>query len=129
MNKQRLIDANDLIEKATTQFDWNDCVDVEDIKAAPTINPFQWISVKDKMPEDTDIKMCEETHMKFCSVLAYSKTRGVYIANRYITWATGISYIDTYEESKGYKNNVWCWGNNAEDITHWMPLPDSPEEN
>ena len=35
----RLIDADAMMKQGVTQFDWNDVVDVEDIKAAPTIIP------------------------------------------------------------------------------------------
>ena len=62
----------------------------------------RWISVKDKLPENTDHVLC-------CTVNKAGKqniVRGYYDA-----------------ESNG---GMWACGMNN-NVTHWMPLPDPPE--
>lgn len=78
----------------------------------PTINPDdlvkheEWISVKDRLPE---IKRYGTSDI----VLAFDKKHGKCFALRYKT-REGIKWF--------------CSGTELVDITHWMPLPESPEE-
>ena len=70
------------------------------IDACPTINPYEWISVKDKLPE------------KFKSVLCYcpNKDYGEKVV------------VDYLESESGYFANAFKYGA----PTHWMPLPEAP---
>jgi hypothetical protein len=74
----------------------------KDLDAAPTINPYKWISVEDKLPE------------KFVDVLCFypSKNYG------------GNVEIDYMESDRGYFASQFKYGT----PTHWMPLPTPPTE-
>ena len=68
----------------------------------------EWISVKDRLP-DRDCKVlgfiCLPSGGRWVDLLFYSGMRNVFIL-----WAnTGITY-------------------NHNEVTHWMPLPEPPEE-
>ena len=82
------------------------------IQNAPTINSDdlvkhgEWISVKDRLPE---IKRYGTSDI----VLAFDKKHGKCFALRYKT-REGIKWF--------------CSGTELVDITHWMPLPESPED-
>lgn len=116
--KQRLIDAEDLLQALAVQFDNLDPRWLKDrsiregleiakkaIEAAPTVDaaPVQhgeWISVKDKRKPP------------FFKVVLITDGESVDLGARQRKgWASDFSYI---EES--------------EDITHWMPLPEPPKE-
>ena len=73
-----------------------------DLDAAPTINPYGWISVEDRLPE------------KFANVLCLcpSKNYGSNIV------------IDYMESDTGCFARQFKYG----EPTHWMPLPAPPTE-
>lgn len=60
----------------------------------------KWISVKDRLPEDGEIVICKDLH--FFDVLQWSSTNETWFGAHAI-------------HGKDY-------------VTHWMPLPESPEE-
>lgn len=72
----------------------------------PTVNPHEWISIDDRLPEEED------------SVLVY---QGAFIGD--------LMHVYTY-----MGDNLWAdeYGNycrtDDEGITHWMPLPTPPAE-
>ena len=70
----------------------------KDLDAAPTINPYEWISVEDRFP-DEDVR-----------VLVYLNSDRSY------------TKIDTDRRLEG----KWVrWGS---DVTHWMYLPEPPKK-
>ena len=62
----------------------------------------EWISVKDKMPEDG------------IRVLTYADNSAMFVASRDDGW-----YVDTGE---------YYYSSPLTNITHWMPLPEPPKE-
>ena len=69
----------------------------------PTVNPYEWISVEDRLPQD---KINCLVHYKHC----YCEDDGY--------WAIGVSFYDGNEFHIGL----------AYKVTHWMPLPAPPTE-
>ncbi len=79
------------------------CCEITSIVAnAPTINPYEWISVEDRLPE------------KFTNVLCLypEKSYGSNIV------------VDYMESDRGYFAEQFRYG----EPTHWMPLPTIPPE-
>ena len=70
----------------------------KDLDAAPTIGPYEWVSVEDKLPEE-DIR-----------VLVYLDTDRSY------------TKIDTDRRFEGK------WVRWSTDVVYWMPLPPPPTE-
>lgn len=72
------------------------------IDACPTVNPYEWISVEDRLPA------------KFTHVLCLypSKNYGSNIV------------VDYMESDRGYFAYQFKYG----EPTHWMPLPEPPTE-
>ena len=102
----RLIDADKLnLWSVLRQYCSSDaCCEVTDmIDNAPTINPYEWISVDDRLPEKNQDVLCctsDKDDQPF------------------------IGYRDQY---CGY----WCkgrWAYTWGKITHWMPLPTPPAD-
>ena len=111
----RLIDADALINEAGKL--WSEMPDGEElskelmkaINHAPTVAtdtnvPSKWISVKDRLPEESG------------KVLVYCKDG----------YMTDVNYSAKHQQFNNYdvcakQNEVW-------DVTHWMPLPTPPEE-
>lgn len=93
----RLIDADTL----PISFDGHTVgVWKKDLDAAPTVNPYEWISVEDRLPE------------KHQCVLAYHK---------YEPESPDVICENTYF-SGGF------WLSDGSKVTHWMPLPSPPTE-
>lgn len=85
------------------------------IEAAPTIDPEslrpQWISVKDRLPEQCGIGCL------LCATNCYGQQRVFegftgYMEGGKFQWHTNLKDVDL---------DVW-------NITHWMPLPEPPKE-
>ncbi|NJZ17370.1 DUF551 domain-containing protein [Escherichia coli] len=71
------------------------------------VTPDGWISCSDRMPEDTKM------------LLAFSQGQ---IVAAYWNWV--VSPIDY----KKYRAFTYLSGNILDDVTHWMPLPEPPEQ-
>lgn len=104
----RLIDADKLMWKYKNLT--GDClVPVSTVRLSitetPTINPYEWISINDRLPEQ---------HQE---VITY---RGGHIG-RMINVYTYMGN-DTWEDHYGYWNSA-----EGEGITHWTPLPKLPD--
>ncbi|MDE6021516.1 MAG: hypothetical protein K2H01_11050 [Ruminococcus sp.] len=70
----RLIDADELIKKSLTKFDWSDVVDVDDINNAPTIDPEglrphgKWLTrVYEYGGSDFEVKPAKQGDTAYCS--------------------------------------------------------------
>lgn len=75
------------------------------LEAAPTINPYEWISINDKLPEQNqEVLTC----------------RGRCIGN--------LINVYTYMGDNKWEDNYGYWNSaEGEGITHWMPLPKLPD--
>jgi hypothetical protein len=96
----RLIDADTL----PISFDGHTIgVWKKDLDAALTINPYEWISVEDRLPEIQQ------------EVLVY---RGHH---------SGLMNTYTYCGNNEWEDDYGYWGRTKDEgITHWMPLPTPP---
>ncbi|EJN7198189.1 DUF551 domain-containing protein [Escherichia coli] len=83
--------------------------DVREQTAIPQVpvTPDGWISCSDRMPEDTKM------------LLAFSQGQ---IVAAYWNWV--VNPIDY----KKYRAFTYLSGNILDDVTHWMPLPEPPQE-
>ena len=105
----RLIDANELIERTRAHGQTIAYVEsfIQDIKEAPTVGG--WISVKDRLPENRS--MC----------LTYSPKGKMRVAEAFLP------------NPDDHPNECW-WSVHGQGgvhyvaVTHWMPLPEPPEE-
>lgn len=77
------------------------------VAANSPVTPDGWISCSDRMPEDTKM------------LLAFSQGQ---IVAAYWNWV--MSPIDY----KKYRAFTYLSGNILDDVTHWMPLPEPPEQ-
>lgn len=73
----------------------------------------QWISVKDRLPEDG----VGWTMVYGCILSRWSVQPGFYDRQRE-EWIS--RFINEYEDEEGYAR--------LESVTHWMPLPEPPKE-
>ncbi|EFH4693991.1 DUF551 domain-containing protein [Escherichia coli] len=78
-----------------------------DINGNSPVTPDGWISCSDRMPEDTKM------------LLAFSQGE---IVAAYWNWV--VNPIDY----KKYRAFTYLSGNILDDVTHWMPLPEPPQE-
>lgn len=106
----RLIDADTLPVK----FDGHTIsVWKNDLDAAPTIHPFEWISTEERLPP------CDEDDLIVCNVI-------VKVGNEYYVdladWVKSYNYI-TKEYSHHWVTMIdWDEGQGCE-VKYWMPLP------
>lgn len=95
----------------------------------------EWISVNECQPELSEkVRKLSEQQFEMCSVIAYGKMIGgfgriVKETNRFCTHKTGIKYLDEITEKEGREFDKWYWANGWEEVTHWIPLPEPPENN
>lgn len=76
----------------------------------------EWISVSDCLPEDM---LPEDTDRRSIKVLVCS-THG----NKYsVRTLTRQRWVMSYHPLVYHS---WCWARDADNITHWMPLPVPP---
>ena len=114
----RLIDADAL----PVSFDGHTVsVWKKDLDAAPTINPYEWISVEDRLPEieTANIKEYSRHYSKSARVLCVCKQKSgkVMVKEGY------------YETSSNDTRIYWKIPGSIDSVTHWMPLPAPPEDN
>ena len=81
--------------------------DMPEFDGPTPVTPDSWISCSDRMPEDTKM------------LLAFSQGQ---IVAAYWNWV--VSPIDY----KKYRAFTYLSGNILDDVTHWMPLPEPPQE-
>lgn len=77
----------------------------------------EWISVKDRLPEDD---LPNDTNRLALKVLVCS-THGNKYSVRTLSrqrWVTAFNPV---------KYHPWEWSKDAKNITHWMPLPEPPK--
>ena len=73
----------------------------------------KWISVKERFPLDTN------------DVLVFEKSTGMYVAYRSnCKWYAFTDGFEAYNDDGSAIIEIF----NAHNITHWMPLPEPPEE-
>ncbi len=97
----RLIDADALPIK----FDGHTVgVWKNDLDAAPTINPYEWISVEDRLPEkNAEVLVCHGN------------------------WIGNLMNVYTYFGNDEWEDDYGYWSRTRDEgITHWMPLPAPP---
>lgn len=80
---------------------------LNELSGNPPVTPDGWISCSDRMPEDTKM------------LLAFSQGQ---IVAAYWNWV--MSPIDY----KKYRAFTYLSGNILDDVTHWMPLPEPPQQ-
>ncbi|MGX3961942.1 DUF551 domain-containing protein [Escherichia coli] len=80
---------------------------LNELSGNPPVTPEGWISCSDRMPEDTKM------------LLAFSQGE---IVAAYWNWV--VNPIDY----KKYRAFTYLSGNILGDVTHWMPLPEPPQE-
>ena len=81
--------------------------DMPEFDGPTPVTPGGWISCSDRMPEDTKM------------LLAFSQGE---IVAAYWNWV--VNPIDY----KKYRAFTYLSGNILDDVTHWMPLPEPPQE-
>lgn len=91
------------------------------IEAQPTLTqPNNWISVKDRLPED-DLPKDSDRLMIKCLVAAKGKN-GIRTLCRQ-------RYVMSFDPKVNKIHCTdWFWSKGANNITHWQPLPELPEE-
>lgn len=91
---------------------------IETLDCTPTFIPApEWISVDDRMPEDT---LGPGSKKKQIKVLTAIKAKN---------GCTVRSQLRMKHEN-WYSGDVkWSWKYSAGEVTHWMPLPEPPGEN
>lgn len=75
----------------------------------------EWISVKDRMPENGN------ENQKAIKVLVAIKSKNG------ITVRTQTRFQDRLYHADGYEI-CWKWRYSAGEVTHWMPIPEPPRE-
>lgn len=106
----RLIDA-DALKQDLLRRSFYPAIVSTALKNAPTIDPYEWISTKDRLPE------CE--HGAETEALLFRLKTGTVIAGYF-----GLGGIWRDKYFRHYWDNREGW--DAADVTHWMPLPKAP---
>jgi hypothetical protein len=113
----RLIDADTL----PISFDGHTVsVWKKDLDAAPTVNPYEWISVEDRLPEVLVTEKGWGNHrvQKSIRVLCACKQKSGKVLVK-----------EGYYELWDYTDKpYWRIPGNIDSVTHWMPLPTPPTE-
>ena len=77
----------------------------------------QWISVKDRLPEDDIPKGSDRLAIKV--MVSYGNRKNSVRTLTRWRWIESMNPIQ-------YSN--WIWSKDADCVTHWMPLPEPPKE-
>ena len=120
----RLIDA-DLFDKELKEYSdahWEgEFYAAEDIRSmledAPTVNPYEWISVEDRLPEIDPYGKGRYGGTRSVRVLCVCKQRD------------GRTFVkEGYYEPCGDGSVCWRIPGSIDSVTHWMPIPTPPIE-
>lgn len=123
----RLVDADKLMKcyENTPDCNIDDCsvpipVIRQNILDMPTVNPYEWIRVEDRLPEISAIEKGWGDHKvsKSIRVLCACKQKSGKILIK-----------EGYYELWDYKSKpYWRIPGSIDSVTHWMPLPTPPTE-
>lgn len=104
----RLIDADAMrqewLENGENEYVYDTNAVLDSIDSQPTVN--KWIPVTERLP-DPNVK-----------VGIFTKWRGIYLG--WYTERHGFDHEKGFEAEYGFVR--------LEKVTHWMPVPDAPEE-
>ncbi len=147
MSKQRLIDCNEAIKvikdlKGNCDhyfYDYALSDAQSELIALPTINPPEWISVDDRMPEPETEVLILAVRSNGYKVITTAMYENGKVSTEDSNWCWYDLDFDYDEENDVYLIPEGWWEyrhynpddvlNNAVDdkVTHWMPLPDAPK--
>lgn len=122
----RLIDADKLNRKKKYVFQTqNGCfpksewfIKADDLFAAPTVNPYEWISVEDRLPEVDPSKKGQWGRQVSIRVLCACKQN-----------SGKVMVKEGYCEFCSDNRVFWRIPGSIDYVTHWMSLPEPPKEN
>lgn len=103
-------DADTLFNRGQRRALTNSIQDILAVKASDVQPINQWISCKDKMPEDNTSVLfvyVSENGVKSVHYGYHTTIRGIY---------------------SGWSKTSGGWEYSDEDVTHWQPLPEPPKE-
>lgn len=122
----RLIDADLFAKQLDKYFDslYGDgelyaCSTIQDmLEDAPTVNPHEWISVEDRLPDkETPIKWRERTGYNSARVLCVCRQKSGKVMVKE-------GYCEMWDSDYG---PYWKIPGSIDSVTHWMPLPEPPK--
>lgn len=123
-NERRLIDINPIIRNLTAMKSMYDAIAldgmIKGLEDAPTVDVADvlrgmWISVKDRLPETVEtINRNSEDELSLSSPV--------------LTFGKNCFAIAMVERDEHHEIFVSFDGDAIEEVTHWMPLPELPEE-
>lgn len=92
----------------------------EILNKAPTLTPpNEWVSVEERLPESDLPKNSTKLQIKVLVAIRAKNGYTVRTQNRIRqekSWMSGGGFTD------------WYWRYSAGEVTHWMPIPQSPKE-
>lgn len=117
----RLIDADTLQEYLFNKSFYS-AIMVKAIENMPTINPYEWISVEDRLPKPYDRDSDWSETVLFLTVQGH-----IHSGYRY-KGRVQTSFYDDDWSSPYWLDESENLSFEEEKITHWMPLPTPPTE-
>lgn len=85
----------------------------------------EWISVKDKLPENNNYVLVADFN--------FTPTEGLEADNYFIGYWDGENWFADANETfvrvcAGWNGGIISSDVNQQDVTHWMPLPEPPKQ-
>ena len=123
----KLINADLFYDKLEKHGEWlfgpeySELCDIQDmLKDEPGINPYEWISVADRLPDkETPIKWRERTGYNSARVLCVCRQKSGKVMVKE-------GYCEMWDGDYG---PYWKIPGSIDSVTHWMPLPTPPTDN